>query len=96
MKEDSAALGRRGRLVFIGYSEDSFTVHPIQLVVFEQKVLESVGATLDDLYEAIDLVKRGIVRTVVDRTLPLEQYEDGLKALEQGELIGKLVLVPGS
>jgi len=96
MKEASAALGRRGRLVFIGYSEDSFTVHPIQLVVFEQKVLGSVGATLDDLYEAIDLVKRGIVRTVVDRTLRLEQYEDGLKALEQGELVGKLVLVPGS
>ena len=64
--------------------------------MFEQKVLGSVGATLDDLYEAIDLVKRGIVRTVVDRTLRLEQYEDGLKALEQGELVGKLVLVPGS
>jgi len=96
MKEASAALGLRGRLVFIGYSKDSFTVHPIQLIVFEQKVLGSVGATLDDLYEAIDLVKRGIVRTVVDRTLPLEQYEDGLKALEQGELLGKVVLVPGS
>jgi len=64
--------------------------------VFEQMVLGSVGATLDDLYEAIDLVKRGIVRTVVDRTLPLDQYEDGLKALEQGELVGKLVLVPRS
>ena len=64
--------------------------------MFEQMVLGSVGATLDDLYEAIDLVKRGIVRTVVDRTLPLDQNEDGLKALEQGGLVGKLVLVPGS
>src|SRR5919199_285625 len=27
VKEASAALGRRGRLVFIGYSTDSFTVH---------------------------------------------------------------------
>jgi propanol-preferring alcohol dehydrogenase len=96
MKEASGALGRRGRLVFIGYSPDSFTVHPIQLVVFEQKVFGSVGATLDDLYEAVDLVARGVVRTVVDRTLPLEQFESGLSALEHGELVGRAVLVPNT
>jgi alcohol dehydrogenase, propanol-preferring len=95
MKEASAALGRRGRLVFVGYSPDSFTVHPIQLVVFEQQVMGSVGATLNDLYEAVDLVERGVVRTVIDRTLPLEQFESGLKALERGELVGRAVLVPG-
>ena len=96
MKEASAALGRRGRLVFVGYSPDSFTVHPMQLVVFEQKVMGAVGATLNDLYEAVDLVERGVVRTVVDRTLLLEQFESGLSALERGELVGRAVLVPGS
>lgn len=96
MRESSVALGRCGRLVFVGYSPDSFTVHPIQLVVFEQKVMGSVGATLSDLYEAVDLVTRGVVRTVVDRTLPLEQFEAGLTALENGELVGRAVLVPGS
>jgi propanol-preferring alcohol dehydrogenase len=95
MREASAALGRRGRLVFVGYSSDSFTVHPIQMVVFEQKVLGSVGATLQDLHEAVDLVARGVVRTVIDRTLPLEQFEEGLGALERGELVGRAVLVPG-
>ena len=96
MKEASAALGRRGRLVFIGYSPDSFTVHPIQLVVFEQKVMGSVGATLNELHEAVELVARGVVRTVVDRTLPLERVESGLNALERGELVGRVVLVPGA
>ncbi len=96
MKEASAALGRRGRLVFIGYSPDSFTVHPIQLVVFEQKVMGSVGATLNELHEAVDLVARGVIRTVVDRTLPLERFESGLNALERGELVGRAVLVPGA
>ncbi len=96
MREASAALGRRGRLVFVGYSPDSFTVHPIQLVVFEQKVLGSVGATLQDLHEAVDLVARGVVRTVVDRTLPLERFESGLGALEHGKLVGRAVLVPGT
>jgi alcohol dehydrogenase, propanol-preferring len=94
MKEASGALGRRGRLVFVGYSPDSFIVHPMQLVVFEQKVMGAVGATLNDLYEAVDLVERGVVRTAVDRTLALEQFESGLNALERGELVGRAVLVP--
>jgi len=96
MQEASAALGRRGRLIFIGYSPASFTAHPIQLVVFEQKVMGSVGATLNELHEAVDLVERGVVRTVIDRTLPLERFESGLEALERGELVGRAVLVPGS
>ena len=96
MREASAALGRRGRLVFNGYSPDSFTVHPIQLLVFEQRISGAVGATMNDLYEAVDLVARGVVRTVLDRTLPLEQFESGLSALEHRELVGRAVLVPGS
>ncbi len=96
MKEAAGALGRRGRLVFIGYSADSFSVHPIQLVVFEQKIFGSVGATLNDLYESVDLVARGVVRTVVDRTLPLEQFDSGLSALERGELVGRAVILPGA
>ncbi|HEX6059221.1 MAG TPA: zinc-binding dehydrogenase [Gemmatimonadaceae bacterium] len=94
MTAASAALGRRGRLVFVGYSADAFTVHPIQLVVFEQQVLGSVGATLQELHEAVDLVARGVVRTVVDRTLPLEAFQEGLDLVERGELVGKAVLVP--
>jgi len=94
MAASSAALGRRGRLVFVGYSPDSFTVHPIQLVVFEQRVMGSVGATLQDLHAAVDLVARGVVRTVVDRTLPLDRFQEGLDALERGELVGRAVLLP--
>ena len=94
MAASSAALGRRGRLVFIGYSTDSFTVHPIQLVVFEQQVIGSVGATLQELYESVDLVARGVVRTVVDRTLPLERFADAIEAVERGDVVGKAVLLP--
>ncbi|MFQ5890999.1 MAG: zinc-binding dehydrogenase [Gemmatimonadota bacterium] len=51
---------------------------------------------VDNLSEALDLVRRGVVRAVVDRTLPLDQSKAGLRALEEGQLIGKAVLVPGS
>ena len=88
------AIAKRGRLVFIGYSEDSYTVHPIQLVVTEMSVMGSVGNTLDELIQAVDLAARGKVRTVVDRVLPLAEFQKGLDALARGELIGRVVLKP--
>ncbi|BDG01245.1 zinc-binding dehydrogenase [Anaeromyxobacter oryzae] len=88
------ALGKRGRLVFVGYSEDAFQVHPIQLVVNEQVVTASVGNTLAELRLAVDLVAQGRVRTVVDRTLPLERFQDAIDSLQAGRLVGRAVLVP--
>ncbi|HEV8264991.1 MAG TPA: alcohol dehydrogenase catalytic domain-containing protein, partial [Gemmatimonadales bacterium] len=58
MAASTAALAKRGRLVFIGYSEDSYTVHPIQLVITEASVTGSVGNTLGELMRAVDLVAR--------------------------------------
>jgi len=88
------AIAKRGRLVFIGYSEDSYTVHPIQLVITEASVMGSVGNTLDELVRAVDLVARGKVQTVVDRVLPLGEFQRGIDALARGELIGRVVLKP--
>jgi propanol-preferring alcohol dehydrogenase len=94
MAASARMLAKKGRLVFVGYSEDSFTVHPIQLVVGEQIVTASVGNTLAELKEAVDLVAAGRVRTVVDRTLPLERFEEGFSALRDGRLVGRAVLLP--
>jgi len=94
MAASTAALAKRGRLVFIGYSEDSYTVHPIQLVITEASVTGSVGNTLDELVRAVDLVARGKIRTVVDRTLPLGEFQKGIDALQRGELVGRAVLKP--
>lgn len=94
MEQSMRALAKRGRLVFIGYSEDSFSVHPIQLVISEASVTGSVGNTLEELREAVRLVHEGKIRTVVDRTLPLEEFQKGIDALQNGELVGRAVLKP--
>jgi len=88
------AIAKRGRLVFIGYSEDSYTVHPIQLVITEASVMGSVGNTLAELVRAVDLVASGKVQTVVDRVLPLADFQQGIDALTKGEPIGRVVLRP--
>jgi propanol-preferring alcohol dehydrogenase len=89
-----AALARRGRLVFVGYSEDDLRVHPIQLVVGEQVITASVGCTLAELQESVALVAAGRVRTVVDRTVPLERFQEAVDALGAGALVGRAILVP--
>ena len=94
MAASTAAIAKRGRLVFIGYSDDSYTVHPIQLVITEASVTGSVGNTLGELVRAVDLVAGGKIRTVVDRTLPLGEFQKGIDALQKGQLIGRAVLKP--
>lgn len=89
-------LAKRGRLVFIGYSEHPLTVHPIQLVIKEASVTGSVGNTLDELHEAVRLVGDGKICTVVDRTLTLDRFQEGIDALSAGELIGRAVLTPAA
>lgn len=88
-------LAKRGRLVFIGYSEDRFDIHPIDLVIREATVTASVGNTLGELEEAVRLVGEGQLRTVVDRTLPLTAWRDGLDAVRHGTAVGRVVLQPG-
>jgi propanol-preferring alcohol dehydrogenase len=94
MQQSTNMLAKRGRLVFVGYSEDAYTVHPIQLVINEAIVTAGVGNTLDELREAVQLVGDGKIRTVIDRTLPLERWSDGMDALRAGTVSGRVVLEP--
>lgn len=94
MAAATAMLAKRGRLVFIGYSEDAYSVHPIHLVIHEAAVTASVGNTRAELEEAVRLVADGRVRTLVDRVLPLEEWGVGLDAVRQGKVVGRIVLRP--
>ncbi len=54
----------------------------------------SVGNTLAELKQAVELVSQGIVTTVVDRTLRLDEFQKGIDALARSEPVGRVVLVP--
>jgi len=63
-------------------------------VIKEAQVLGAVGNSLDELHQAVRWVGEGKLRTVVDRTLPLERFQEGLDALAAGALVGRAVLTP--
>ncbi|HSB70609.1 MAG TPA: alcohol dehydrogenase catalytic domain-containing protein [Candidatus Methylomirabilis sp.] len=87
------ALRRRGRLVLIGYSEDSFVAHPLQLVIGELTVTASVGNTYDELLRAVELAAAGKIKAVVGRTVSLEELPSTLEALRRGEIVGRAVVM---
>jgi D-arabinose 1-dehydrogenase-like Zn-dependent alcohol dehydrogenase len=94
MPKAVASLRKRGRLVFIGYSQDLLTVSPIQFVVLEAQVLGSVGNTLDELSRAVDLAAAGGIRATIDRVVPLEDVNRVLDDLRQGKVVGRAVVRP--
>ena len=87
-------LGRRGRLVLVGYSSDALTVHPLSLVVSEQRVLASVGNTYAELVAAVQLAGGGQLLPPVSGTLPLTEVNTALEQLRSGAVTGRLVLEP--
>ncbi|CAE8586685.1 unnamed protein product [Polarella glacialis] len=93
----AGALGKRGRLVMVGYTAGDaheFRYHPIPMVVYEQRVLGSVGASLGDLKEAVELVASGAVSTVVDSVIPLADFQQGLDKIKACDCLGKVVCLP--
>ena len=87
-------LGRRGRLVLVGYSADALTVHPLSLVVAEQRIIASVGNTYDELAAAVQLAGAGQLLPPVADTLPLAQVNTALDQLRDGAVVGRFVLEP--
>jgi alcohol dehydrogenase len=88
-----------GRVVGVGYSVES-TLEGVPTARFVLEEVELVGSryvALDELERAVRLVADGRIRPVIDRVLPLEDANDALTALEDGDVVGRVVLdVAGS
>jgi len=94
MRESLAALAKRGRLVFVGYSFDTLEVSPLSLVVPEVSIRASVGNTHAELTEVVALAAQGRLRSLVHESAPLEDADRVLDDLAAGRVVGRSVLVP--
>ncbi len=94
MRESLAALAKRGRLVFVGYSFDTLEVSPLSLVIPEVSIRASVGNTYAELVEVVALATEGRLRSLVHERAPLEDADRVLDDLAAGRVVGRSVLVP--
>ena len=88
-----ASLGKRGTLVYVGYSFDRVEIDPLSLVVPEQRIVTSVGNRRSELVDALDLAARGRLVTTVTQH-PLDDAGRVLDDLRAGRVLGRAVLIP--
>jgi NAD+-dependent secondary alcohol dehydrogenase Adh1 len=87
-----AMLARGGVYALVGYGGE-IHVPSVALVVGESQIAGSLVGSWIDLWEILQLHARGdvVLRT---ETHPLEQVNDVLDRLREGEITGRAVLVP--
>jgi NAD+-dependent secondary alcohol dehydrogenase Adh1 len=85
-----------GKFVAVGYSPtDAFQINSMRLVSRELEVYGSRSCGRNDLKETIELVSSGKVKPVVAQFHRLADANAALRKLDQGDLVGRSVLIPG-
>lgn len=90
-----ASLKNNGRLVTCGATSGYDAQTDIRQVFYRHlTILGSFMGTKAELLEAMKFVKRGALRPVVDRSMPLAEARRAHELMEDRAQFGKLVLVP--
>jgi NADPH:quinone reductase-like Zn-dependent oxidoreductase len=96
-KTSMAVLARNGRLVTCGGTTGPVVELALpHLFIKNQSVLGSTMGPRAAFPEIFANVARGLWRPVVDRVLPLSKAREAHELLETRQVVGKIVLVPGS
>jgi len=94
MENAFRSLGKSGRLVFVGYTKDMFTVSPLDLVVSETSVKGSVAYTKKDLESVVKLAGEGKINPVISEKVCLSDVNNTLERMQKGEIMGRAVAIP--
>jgi alcohol dehydrogenase len=88
-------LKRGGRLLVCGATAGYDPKEDLRYVwSFELKIIGSNSFYDDDLKGLMDLIQAGRIKPVIDKVLPLEQAREGLRLIQDREVIGKVVVTP--
>ncbi len=96
-KHSLRALRPGGTIVTCGATTGGAADAELQRVFYQQlSVIGSTACTLIELRALLRLIEElgPLPGTVVDRVLPLDQIQDGFRALASGERLGKIVVTP--
>src|SRR5277367_6827882 len=92
-KESLASLAVGGRLVTCGATTGYEGAIDLRYLFSRHiSILGSYMGSKAELYSVLDLVKRGLVKPVIDAVVPLEKAREAHERLESREQFGKIVL----
>jgi alcohol dehydrogenase len=88
-------LKRGGKLLVCGATAGYDPKEDLRYVwSFELKIIGSNSFYVEDLKGLMELIQQGKMKPVIDKVLPLEQARDGLRLIQDREVIGKVVVTP--
>jgi NADPH:quinone reductase-like Zn-dependent oxidoreductase len=88
-------LKRGGKLLVCGATAGYDPKEDLRYVwSFELKIIGSNSFYDDNLKGLMDLIAVGKMKPVIDKVLPLEQAREGLRLIQDREVIGKVVVTP--
>ncbi len=88
-------LKRGGKLLVCGATAGYDPKEDLRYIwSFELNVIGSNSFYDDDLQALMKLIAEGKMRPVIDKVLPLEEAREGLRLIQDREVIGKVVVAP--
>src|SRR5580698_8796488 len=88
-------LKRGGKLLVCGATAGHDPKEDLRYVwSFELKIMGSNSFYDDNLSALMQMIAEGKMKPVIDKVLPLEEAREGLRLIEDREVIGKVVVVP--
>jgi len=89
------SLGVAGRWILIGQLTGQFVpFNPAQLFLKNQSMFSVTSTSRNQLEDVLALMKRGQVKAIVGRSLPLEQAGEAHALVEAGRAAGRILLRP--
>jgi NADPH:quinone reductase-like Zn-dependent oxidoreductase len=88
-------LKRGGKLLVCGATAGYDPKEDLRYIwSFELQIIGSNSFYDDNLAALMDLISAGKIKPVIDKVLPLEQAREGLRLIQDREVIGKVVVTP--
>jgi NADPH:quinone reductase-like Zn-dependent oxidoreductase len=89
------ALRPGGRIVVAGSTSGPDPSAELNRVFFKElEVVGSTMGTLEELARLVSLVDLSGIRPRIDKVLPLSEVAEGIRALAEGDVLGKIVIEP--
>jgi len=88
-------LKRGGKLLVCGATAGHDPKEDLRYVwSFELQIIGSNSFYDDNLSALMELIEQGKIKPVIDKVLPLEQASEGLRLIQDREVLGKIVIAP--
>jgi NADPH:quinone reductase-like Zn-dependent oxidoreductase len=95
LRQSLNSLAKNGRLVTCGFTAGFLTEVDIRQIYLNQlSIIGSTGGNRSELLKILELVKEAKMKPVIFKALPLKDASEAHETMENGENLGKVVLIP--